>query len=93
MLPPSSALRDPKVTTVSGFGGWPARITNMKCGTHREGAPARYFLRIHSQTRLPPDTSSIFRPEEPKSDDSFRIWMTRSDSNMKCGTPREGAPA
>eukprot|EP00959_Pyramimonas_sp_CCMP1952_P290130 6068461-Pyramimonas_sp.AAC.1 len=51
----------------------------MKRGPHREGAPARDFLAIHSQTRLPLETSSTFKPQEPKSDDNYTFRMTRSD--------------
>ena len=32
-----------------------------------------YFLALHSQTSIPPETSSMLRPEEPKSDDSDRF--------------------
>eukprot|EP00959_Pyramimonas_sp_CCMP1952_P062901 1315135-Pyramimonas_sp.AAC.1 len=43
ILPPNSRLRSPKVTTFTGCR-WPARITHVSCGPHREGAPARDFL-------------------------------------------------
>ena len=59
----------------------------MNCGPHREEAPARDFLAIHSQTKLPPETSSIFRPEEPKIDDSYRSGMTHSDYSYELWDP------
>ena len=37
--------------------------------------------------RLPLDTSSKFKPEEPKSDDSYRIPMTRSDYSYELRAP------
>ena len=61
----------------------------MSCGPHREGVPACDFLAIYSQTRPPLETSSEFRPEEPNSDDSYKIPMTRSDYSHDL----EGAPA
>ena len=36
---------------------------------------------------LPPETSSIFRPEEPKIDDSYRFPMTRSDYSYELRAP------
>ena len=50
---------------------WPARIGNINCGPHREEAPARDFLTIRSQTRLPLETSTIFTPVKPKSDETY----------------------
>jgi len=45
----------------------------MNCGPHREEAPARDFLTIHSQTRLPLETSAIFTPVKPKSDENYNV--------------------
>ena len=36
---------------------------------------------------FPLDMSSILRLEEPKRDDSYRVPITRSDSNMEVGAP------
>eukprot|EP00959_Pyramimonas_sp_CCMP1952_P103456 2163633-Pyramimonas_sp.AAC.1 len=33
----------------------------MKCGPHREGAPARDFIAAHSQATLPFETSAALR--------------------------------
>ena len=49
----------------------PARITNMKCGPHGEEAPARDFLAIQSQTKLPLETSSEFKPDQPNSKETY----------------------
>ena len=66
------------MTTVTCF-----RMTrsdsNMRCGPHREGAPALDFLAIHSRTKLPLHTSTKFNRQEPKSDDMYKLPMTRSD--------------
>ena len=73
----------------------------MTCGPHREGGsrlrlplnslrdevPASDFLTIHSHTRPPPETSTRFRPEETKSDDSYRVRMTRSDYQHEVRDP------
>ena len=36
----------------------------MKCGPHREEAPARDFLAIYSETKLPLETSSRFDDDD-----------------------------
>ena len=46
----------------------------MNCGHHREEAPARDFLAIHSQTRLPLETSATFTPVKPKSDATYKVF-------------------
>eukprot|EP00959_Pyramimonas_sp_CCMP1952_P314670 6587013-Pyramimonas_sp.AAC.1 len=66
------------MTTVIGFRQ-PARITNMSCWPLREGAPAQDLFAIHSQTRSPPDTSSRFKRQEPKSGGRYKFLMARSD--------------
>ena len=70
ILPPDSGPRSTKVTTVTRIA-WPARITNIKWGPHRERAPAGDVLAIHSQTKLPLETSAIFTPVKPKSDENY----------------------
>ena len=42
----------------------------MNCGPHREEAPARDFLTIHSQTRLPLET--------------FSRWMCMCECDCVC---------
>eukprot|EP00959_Pyramimonas_sp_CCMP1952_P414087 8675527-Pyramimonas_sp.AAC.1 len=43
--------------------------------------------------RHPPDTSSISKPQGPKSDDSYKIPMARSDQKAWAAGPIGRAPA
>eukprot|EP00959_Pyramimonas_sp_CCMP1952_P174068 3637290-Pyramimonas_sp.AAC.1 len=54
------------------------------------GGPAWDFLAIRSWARPLPDASSICRPLEPKSDDSYRFPMTRSDYKRELLAPWGG---
>eukprot|EP00959_Pyramimonas_sp_CCMP1952_P055411 1158377-Pyramimonas_sp.AAC.1 len=49
---PHSSLRRPKVTTVTG-SRWPAPISHMSCGPHREGGSRLRLPRMSHTNEVP----------------------------------------
>eukprot|EP00959_Pyramimonas_sp_CCMP1952_P261766 5473776-Pyramimonas_sp.AAC.1 len=57
----------------------------MSCGPHKKGTPARDFLAIHAQKRLPPETSAAIKLQNARSDCNP---MIRSDYQHELRAPQ-----
>eukprot|EP00959_Pyramimonas_sp_CCMP1952_P236349 4939183-Pyramimonas_sp.AAC.1 len=68
----SSMFRPREPKSDDSYRGPMARFgldRELRAGPHGGGLASDTNVATHSQTRLPLDISSIFRPQEPKNDD------------------------